>query len=222
MRGLVAARKMIGEQPENLLKLPTAGDADGLRSVLHKLGLPETPDAYTLQPVEGIAHDTDLAKAFTSAAFDAGILPQHAQAVFEKVGGFLKEFEAQQAQAVQNREHADMQALTAKFGSALDDTLARAEAVANHYGVTDAINEAGLGTNPAIVGLLSSVWPTIQEDSVGGRRDSSMGSVKTPEQYMAEARELQRQALSETVRSRQLELSTAASRLYQLANASRR
>lgn len=218
---------MIGEKPENLAKLPAGGDEAATRALLHKLGLPESAEGYKLSAFEGapegVTPDSDLAKVFSAAAFEAGVLPQHAQKVFEKVGAFLGEVQKQEAVAREGREAADMQALESKFGGALDDTLTRAEVVANHFKVTEALNAAGLGTNPGVVELLASVFPMLQEDSAGGRQSAALSAgAKTPEAYLAEARELQRQAIAEKSRSRQLELSQAASRLYQLANAGRR
>jgi len=219
-RGLIGAVKMIGDRPENLMKMPGAGDAEATRAVLHKLGLPETPEGYSLRPVEGSsqAADSELAKVFTSACFEAGVLPGAMQAVFEKVGASLEDFDKQQKAAADARETENMAVLKSQYGSALDDTLTRAEVVADKFGLIEVLNEAGLGTHPGVISALAAIFPTLQEDTAGGRPGGSGVQTKSPAEYMAEARELQAQALKEPVRSRQLELSQRALRLYQLAN----
>lgn len=220
-RGLVSAVKMIGDRPENLIKRPEEGNPEALRGVLHQLGLPTDQTGYALKPVEGVTgHDSDLGKLFTSACYEAGVLPNQMQGVFEKVGSYLQQFEQQQAQARTAREEANMNTLRTELGAALDDTLARAESVLNHYGLVDAVNEAGLDSHPGFVKMVAEMFPSLQEDATGGRNEArGISRVKSPEEYRAEAKELQEKALFERNASKRQELSQAALRLYQLANA---
>lgn len=51
------AEKLIGRDPSTLLPIPRADDPAGFRSVMAKLGLPETPDKYEFAKAEGITPD---------------------------------------------------------------------------------------------------------------------------------------------------------------------
>lgn len=220
-RGLVGAVKLIGERPENLMKRPAAGDDAGTRKVLHQLGLPESPETYTLQPIEGgTPHDTPLATFFRDACYEFGVLPGAMQGVFSKMSTFLAEVEKDQNTAKENHEAAQAKALQEQFGAALDDTVARAEAVADKFGLVKDINDAGLGMHPGLIGALAKLFPMIQEDTAGERPGATtMSSARSPAEYVAEANEITAQALKETTRSRQLELMQKAFRLRQLAAA---
>ena len=226
-RGLAGAVKLIGERPENLVKLPAGGDAEATRAVLQKLGLPDKlDDRYNLSAFEGagegLSPSGDLAQVFKAASFEAGILPGQMQAVYEKVGQMIQGLNTDNAAKIEAKEAADMEVLQKTFGGALDDTLTRADIVAGHFGLAKELNAAGLGTNPGVVKLLSTVFPLIQEASGGGRETGqALSGAKSPAEYTAQAMDLQRQAMAEKSPSRRVELATAALRLRQLANAGR-
>lgn len=52
-----SAEKLIGRDPSTLLPIPRADDPAGFRSVMAKLGLPESPDKYEFAKAEGITPD---------------------------------------------------------------------------------------------------------------------------------------------------------------------
>lgn len=218
-RSYLAAEQQRGD-PNSYMKRPPAGDAAAMRAAMHELGLPEAP--YELSIADNPdAGKTELAKAFTSACYTAGIPPQLAQPVFEQMHGFLDAFGKKTDADREAREAADIEALRAKKGAALETFMEQARVVAEHYGVLKAINEAGLGTNPAILELLASGFAGLQEGSLGGAVDRDGGAVLTPDQYVAKAMEMQRAALGEKSPSRRIELSQQALRFRQLANAGR-
>ena len=51
------AEKLIGRDPSTLLPIPRADDPAGFRSVMAKLGLPETPEKYEFAKADGITPD---------------------------------------------------------------------------------------------------------------------------------------------------------------------
>lgn len=217
-RGLTSAVKMIGKHPDSIIELPGATDEVATREVLHRLGLPKAPEDYRLAPVEGVDMNAELTTLFKDACYESGVLPSAMQKVFEKVGGSLNQFQVEQARQQEARDAANMSALETKYAGSLNDFLTRAEVVTNHFGLTEKLNEAGLGTDPGVLEVMAKLFPTLQEDPSGGRTNMGSTSAKTPEQYNSEANELQRQALMEPVRSRQIELANQALRLRQLAN----
>jgi hypothetical protein len=138
------AEKLIGRDPNSLLVLPRADDADGQRALLAKLGRPEKPDAYDMKaglPKEAKVDET-FAKAMQGFFHEADLLPSQATKL---VTAYNKYALAQQEQAEKDytlNVQADKQALQDEWRGGFDRMMGRAQAAAKTLGFTPELVDA--------------------------------------------------------------------------------
>ncbi|WP_299444700.1 hypothetical protein [uncultured Rhodospira sp.] len=205
-RGYQNAQKLIGGARDASRTFQVPGqddDGTGLREALTKLGLPKDQDGYKLEPPEGVPADTELAQAFTKTAFDLGILPKQANELFQWYAGVAsKEAEAQQFQA--DTQHAqNLEVLQREWGDAFDQNVQTLNSAVEALGgkeFRDAINEAGLGTHPALARGLLKIGGLLREDGMRdalratGTPDFGTPGNQTPAAIRAKAEEANRSA----------------------------
>lgn len=230
VRSFVSAQKMLGKDPSRLVELPEPTDAEGVRGVLQRLGVPESPEGYKLEPLEGapdyLAPDQPLAQVFLKAAHEHNVLPQQAQAIYKTVVGSLMEAAKQHAVQVQSTHDENIRTLQKEFGPAFDGKLASANFAVQELGgdeLREAIDNAELGTHPALIKALSRVGEMLQEHSLGGegRGAAGRGGAMTPAEARAHAMDLQRQALNAATAAERKRLNEEAQKYYKLANGGR-
>lgn len=187
----VNASKLIGVQPENLLRLDEA--AKDPMAVLRKLGAPEKVDGYKLTPPEGVpAHlaSGDNLEWFKGIAAEAGLLPGQAE----------KLYSAYVAKNVEVQKFADaavdkaQETLQREWGAAYDANIKAASAAARTLGLTEKLNTAGLGADPGVIKVLVEVNKLLAgrgDDAPAGRVD---GGTLPPIEARAKGKELTRQA----------------------------
>jgi hypothetical protein len=138
------AEKLIGRDPNSLLVLPRADDADGQRALLAKLGRPEKPDAYDMKaglPKEAKVDET-FAKAMQGFFHEADLLPSQATKL---VTAYNKYALAQQEQTEKDytlNVQADKQALQDEWRGGFDRMMGRAQAAAKTLGFTPELVDA--------------------------------------------------------------------------------
>lgn len=214
-RGHVALSKMLGDKT-NHIPLPAAGDTAAFRSTMEALGLPKAVDSYTLTDVKDmppeLGANNDMAEAFRQASFELGILPQQAQGLFEKMVGFIANGQQEATAGQSQQADADIAALQQKHGDAFKRVVDAAGLVADHYGLTKVLNDAGLGTNATIVEFLASMSDQIGEDRSPSRGNGSPFA-GNPADLIEQANALTRQMISTPNRAEKLALAQKAADL---------
>lgn len=209
-RSYVGGQKMLGRDPNTLITVPAEDDADGRRGVFQKLGLPAEREAYSVEAVEGapewLGLDQPLGKWFVDAAFENGVMPSAAQALYK---GFADQLAAvaRDAEEKSDIKHGDqVQLLKEQWGAAFDGRVAQADFAIGHAEraaklpegeLRKALNEAGLGTHPAVMAALSYFGGLVAEEAGAGGDTGSgrFGQTMAPDEARAKAQDLQRQAI---------------------------
>lgn len=219
-RAYVGVHGLLGKDPSRLVELP-ADDA-GQRALFQKLGLPEKPEDYKLADVPEVGEHGkatgDAAKWLAQTAHEIGILPSQAQALFEKYAGQVHA--AEQAVLAKQAEtaNANVAALQAELGQAFDQEVAAANVAARKFGLVEALNDAGVGTNPAVIKALAALGKTLAEGGEGGPGKGSSGGKLSPDAARAKANSLMEQAVAAKDPLERQRLHAEASRFYKMAH----
>lgn len=211
------AAKLIGVSPDQVIRLEEArGDIPGL---LRKLGAPEAPDGYEFKAPEGVPEHLAAGENLTwfrEQAAKIGLLPQQAEALYTS---FVERNIEAQKQVEQYVDQA-RDTLQREWGQAFDSNIAAASRAARTLGLTEALNQAGLGADPNVIKALVRV-----DRALGGAGEGAgpaAGSVTplAPADASAKARALQGQALEAFRNGNRAEadrLRQEASRYYAMA-----
>ena len=220
---------MRGVPADKLTQLPDPADTQGYRELMEKVGLPKKIDdpVYALTETKGedgqplgpnFSAQGPLAQAFRQAAFEAGVPAGAMQSVFHKCNLALKQLHDQGLAEVVKRQEDNLTVLKHEFGEAYSEKTAAADFAADHLGILDLLNEAGIGTEPAIQKALISIAPLLAEQTALGDLPAGAGGKLTREAAAAKAKTLQSEALRLPVGDRRRkELNEQAAELWKVA-----
>lgn len=173
--------KLMGRRFEDLT-------ADEISKMNTKLGAPETAEGYGLSLPDGVSDETGLLGEFSNIAHQAGLSKDKAESVFNwYVETQTKAMEQLNIQAEQQAQ-ANIESLKSEFGAAFDERVDLANKALRQYGGDEAIQaiaEAGLSSNPALVKMLAQIGQLTAEDSPVGHNTAKGFGTKSP----AEARQ---------------------------------
>lgn len=192
-KGYVHAQKLVGK--DKLVLPKDENDTDAWNDVFKKLGRPNDPSEYELPSLDEnskaqVPEGTD--EWFKNKAHELGLTNKQARDLWSSYLTDVAEKTAESAeqQAQQAREQAEAQ-LKQEFGKAFDEKLNDARVALKQYdtdgSVTQALDQSGLGNDPAVIKMLSQIGEQFREDKVGG---SSKQFSRTPEQAQQEIRDL--------------------------------
>lgn len=156
------AVKLIGVQPDKVLRLDQAQPTD----VLRRLGAPEKPEGYELKPPEGVPVELAVGPGldwYKQVAAEAGLLPDQAQKVYEAYLNRVLELEQQAQEQVKEAETT----LRMKWGPTYDQNINFAKAAVNALGIQEAVASAGLGANPAFIEAMVRVGQAMFRGETG-------------------------------------------------------
>lgn len=131
------AEKLIGRSPDSLLVMPRADDPAGLRGVLTKLGLPETPDKYEFAPAEGVPEDKAYSDFARGAFHKAGLLPGQVKEITAAHNAYIKTVLEKQANDYNLSVEADKKALLAEWGGGHERMMNAAKTAAKGLGFNE-------------------------------------------------------------------------------------
>jgi len=192
-KGYVHAQKLVGKDKIPLPK--DENDTDAWNDVLKKLGRPNDPSEYQLPELSqdsNVQLPEGMDNWFKNKAHELGLTNKQARELWS---GYISDVAENQAQeqikrAQQEKEQAQAE-LKKEFGNAFDEKINDAKTALKQYdtdgSVTQALEQSGLGNNPAVVKMLSQIGEAFREDKVGG---SAKSFSKTPEQAQSEIQEL--------------------------------
>lgn len=130
------AEQKLGVPADQLIRLPKdENDADGLRGIMAKLGLPETPDGYELPVPEG--HPDAFAKAAAAKLHEIGVPKGMAQKIAAFNNEYLSSQMAAQAEQIEARDVADIDAMRAEMGDQYDKNIELSRRVRRSAGLSD-------------------------------------------------------------------------------------
>ncbi len=230
-RSFLSGQKMTGMDPNKFVEVPKPEDADAVRAVMTRLGLPGEAKDFTLSAPKdvtaGFGPSEPLAKGFAEAAHKAGILPSQAQGIYEWFTGTMGETMTGQETAKNASAEENVRVLEGKWGAAFDQKVAVANFAIDKLGGEDlrkVFNEAGVGTNPLVMEALVKIGGMLAEDSGEGGEGSGegagrFGSALTPSEATSKARELIAQSHEHKAFSPERKrLQEEAQRFFALAN----
>ena len=183
----------VGADKAMLLRLPKDEAAPEWADVWAKLGRPEAPDKYELKGPD--AHDPALLEGFRQTFHDAGLSQKQVAKIMEAYTGVY----ARQAEAINERIAAQAneaeQALRKEWGAGYEKRVHAATVMIKNMGgqeALDAVNEAGMGRNPAILKLFAKLAEATGQ--AGGLRGGNQPgfTTKTPQQAHSEIAAKQR------------------------------
>ena len=184
--------QMIGAPADEVIRLPKNATPDQTRSVLQRLGLPESPDKYEIYTDPNQPVNENFAKwakeTFHKAGMPAGMAKDITKAYSEFLGGAL----AQQSKDYELGVAADEKALHEEWKNGYDAQMNRASTAARQLGFTpemvDAIEAAvGFGgTMRFFAGLASKMGESTFVSGDSNRGGQAFGMQVTPAEAKAE------------------------------------
>lgn len=142
------AEKLIGRDPATLVTLPRADDPAGFRTLLGKLGLPETPDKYEFSPPpQGLTPDAGYEAWARGTFHKVGLLPDQVKALTAEHNNYVAGILQQQAKDYELAVTQDKAALLKEWGGGHERMMAAAKSAATALGFTAEMIEAIERTN---------------------------------------------------------------------------
>ena len=144
-RSYVNQSKLLGADKLPLPANPTDEDLD---RIADRLGRPEAATGYEI-PVDGQIVTEDVAKEFSEIAHKNRLTPSAASAILEYYKGAVEKSVQADADAKHQAQVDSVAALKAEWGSAYDQNVERAKAVAKEFSDVESITNIALadGTN---------------------------------------------------------------------------
>ena len=177
---------------KNLLELPGAdAEPDAWGPVYDKLGRPESPDKYSIQPPEG--GDPELTNFYKQIAHKNGLSDKQATAIFNDWNKAVGERMANMQQQMEQQSAREVEALRQEWGQAYEQqiTSGRKAVAALGLNAEQLSNyEAKLGSAD-MLRLFATLGSKMGEPAFeGGERGSGDGFTMTPAQAQAQVAEL--------------------------------
>lgn len=197
----VNLEKRFGIDPARRIDLPAdPNDAEGMRAVYAKLGLPEKADGYGLKMPDG-ATDSDKATlaGFADTAHKLGLPPSMAKGLFDWWAQQGADQVTAQEAAVTERVRTGNEALKTEFGQAYEQKTRELDGFVEKYfpkEIAEALKGDGKGMYPNLVRGLAKILDAVAEP---GKLDGGTGAlagkfgdpVLTPAQAKAAVRTLE-------------------------------
>ena len=172
-RSLVGAQKFLGRE-----KLPVPVDENDKETygmIFKRLGLPETPDKYTLPTDLDIPKDfpidENMLVDFKKVAHESGLLPKQVAGLYSwfmknQINAYGKMGEAKES-AMKEAETS----LRSKWGAAYQQNVTLAQKVMHSFADQKAIAEIdkGIGNNPVLVEMFANIGKAMSEDQLTGK-----------------------------------------------------
>lgn len=173
-------------------KIPVPGKnatAEDWKNVYHKLGLPESKDKYAVKFKEGISLNEEFANTFKEQAYNAGVLPQQAQAMADWFSDINLKAEQTIAEEKQKQFKADQEVLAKEWGQGYNTKIARAMKVLEDHGgkeLIDHLNATGMGADGKVVKFLAALGDKLYAEHKIVNESGALTTGKTPDEIRRE------------------------------------
>lgn len=207
-RAYISAASMIGA---DTVRVPAPDDEAGFLAAMDRLGRPADAKAYKLTAPEGspdwLKPEDEYVQQFVTVAHKNGLTQRQMQAMYGAYAASVAEGTRLQEKIENERAEANLAALRKDWGDEFDLNVGRANVAAEKLdeGLMDVLNEAGVGTNPVVMGVLARLGKMFQEDTGNVLfRGTMVGDDgRTAAQLTSEANSLTEQATDDKLTSRQ-------------------
>lgn len=185
--------KIVGRKTEGMVQLPTPdSEADQVAEFWQKLGRPETPDGYKLEPPEGYEiQDKEMVDWFRDAALRHNLPADMAQGIFSEYIAKMADSNGQAEQQRVEQVDAWNQELREQLGLAYDERVGQARralgalAGENADQLAQVLEESGLGSFPPMVNMLIEASKLMSEDTLAANAPRTVGSAMTPNEVQS-------------------------------------
>lgn len=164
------ARKLVGVDPQFLVRLPRDGNAEETAALYNRLGRPEAPDKYEFNGIE-LKNEGDKAfvEGFRQHAFDRGLTQAQMDGVLGYLGGSMAQLDAAYEKQAGEYRAATEAELRTQWGGKYDvyraevpATVEKLAAKAGYSGdeakaIYEKLNADGVTDNPAFMRLMAVV-----------------------------------------------------------------
>lgn len=158
-KSYVNAQSTIGKRIENMT------DEERLK-YFPPQGRPETIDGYELSIPEGLEVKQELQDWFKQKSHDLNLPAEAATTLFKDYLEMTSETVREQSQLAEIKAQENVAELKRDFGPAYDERVAMANRALTQFGgdaAIEAIQQAGLQSNPAIVKMLAEAGKSLSE-----------------------------------------------------------
>lgn len=194
--------KFRGLPETQLLKLPKdLGDKEAMRAVYARLGMPEKPEDYKYDTIEGL--DTARADFFKGVAHELGFAPEQYKALVEKAFEYESAALQKSQEEMAAQQQAEEVALRKEWGNAFDERAELGRRAVRTFLPKEnqqeilAKLESTLGTS-FILKLFSNIGESMQEDKIVKAEGRPFG--QTPHQARAHIEALKNELKSDRKR----------------------
>lgn len=168
--------KFVGRDPSTLLVMPRLDDAEGVRGVLSKLGLPESPDKYEFDKPENLPIDQAYMDWARGAFHKIGLTASQVKELTKAHNEFIAQNVGQSAKDYELNVAADKQALQSEWRGGFDRMMQRAKGAAGALGFTAEVVDAIEGA----IGYANTMKMFAEIGGKLGEDTFVSGDVKTP------------------------------------------
>jgi hypothetical protein len=183
--------KLIGRDPSTLIPIPRLDDAEGVKSVFQKLGLPESSDKYDMKvglPKEAKV-DEGFAKTMQGMFHKANLTVDQAKTLAADYNALSVAKAAQEAKDYELNVQADKQSLLDEWRGGHDRMMNRAKTAATTLGFTPELIDA-IEKSVGYAGtykLLAEMGGKLGEDTlVTPSKNTDFGNTLTPDEAKAQ------------------------------------
>lgn len=187
------AEKLIGADPNQILKLPNEFNNETLAPIYDKLGRPADPKDYDFS---GVTEDNkDFIEAFAPLAHANGLTKQQAAEIARGIAEASGQAVEAQNTELSMKLDQEKQALAKEWGSKLEENTTLAKQAAQEFGVeADTIDalEKVMGFSK-VMKLFNQIGAKISEHGYKGGEEggNKFGSAMTPGEAQAKIKELE-------------------------------
>lgn len=184
VKSYVNAQRMIGA--DKIVVPHKHDDGTLFREAMYKLGLPKNKDEFKIE-ADGV--DEQLLTAFKEKAYEMGVLPNQANAIFKELTSKYNELNEKTVNEYTSQMVEKQNALKKEWGEAYDNKITIAANAAKFLAGQDEnlyndIMSAEISGHPSVVKLLAKVGDMLKEDDL--ITDNSQKWGKTPDEIQKE------------------------------------
>lgn len=166
--------KMVGADPNQVLKLPTDPDSEEWGGVYSRLGRPETAQDYKIELPEGVEANEKFMDSAKETFHEAGLSGKQAQAVVDLWQNQVESDTKARQEAIDLQSQTDINELKREWGNGYDSMIETGKRAAIEFGLTQEQSEAmetSMGTKDFLK-LWSSIGSKIGEPALEGGNES--------------------------------------------------
>lgn len=186
----VNLEKRFGVDPARRIDLPAdPNDAEGMRAVYTKLGLPENPDGYGLKLDDKATEaDKTMLSDFAKTAHELGVPPAHAKGLMDFWMGKVAAAAEAQTQSMNQAAEEGTAELKKTWGAAYDGRMREIGRLLQENGDQDlisALDASNMGRHPQLAKFLGKMMDRMAEPGGQGPGGGGGDVVLTPDQAKA-------------------------------------